>query len=98
MDLNLSARLAQKTTRSVASSSNVVGMIEGSDSLLKGEFVVFTAHLDHLGIKPGMTGDNIYNGAMDNASGVATLLEMARLIALDAGQAKALISLHRAHR
>jgi hypothetical protein len=81
MDLNLSARLAQKTTRSVASSSNVVGMIEGSDSLLKGEFVVFTAHLDHLGIKPGMTGDNIYNGAMDNASGVATLLELARLIA-----------------
>jgi len=81
MDLNLSARLAQKTTRSLASSSNVVGMIEGSDSLLKGEFVVFTAHLDHLGIKPGMTGDNIYNGAMDNASGVATLLELARLIA-----------------
>jgi hypothetical protein len=80
MDLNLSARLAQKTTRSVASSSNVVGMIEGSDPVLQGEFVVFTAHLDHLGIKPGITGDNIYNGAMDNASGVATLLEMARLI------------------
>jgi hypothetical protein len=81
MDLHLSARLAQRTTRSVASSSNVVGMIEGSDPVLNGEFVVFTAHLDHLGIKPEMTGDNIYNGAMDNASGVATLLEMARLIA-----------------
>ena len=81
MDLNLSARLAQRTTRSVASSNNVVGMVEGSDPVLNGEFVVFTAHLDHLGIKPGMTGDNIYNGAMDNASGVATLLEMARLIA-----------------
>ena len=56
-------------------------MVEGSDPVLKGEFVIFTAHLDHLGIKAGMRGDNIYNGAMDNASGVATLLEMARLIA-----------------
>ena len=79
--LDLSARVSAKSTRAEASSSNVVGTIEGSDPLLKREFVVFTAHLDHLGIKPGMAGDNIYNGAMDNASGVATLIEMARLIA-----------------
>jgi len=64
-----------------ALSSNVVGMIEGSDASLKREYIVLTAHLDHLGIAQGKSGDNIHNGALDNAAGVAVLMESARLIA-----------------
>ena len=59
-------------------SRNVLGMVEGSDAKLKDQAVVFTAHYDHLGIRPDMKGDNIYNGANDNASGTAMVLEMAR--------------------
>lgn len=81
MPLGLSARIAQKTQRLAGSSANVVGLVEGSDPLLKQEFVVFGAHLDHLGLRPTMSGDGIMNGALDNASGVATLLEVARLFA-----------------
>jgi Zn-dependent M28 family amino/carboxypeptidase len=79
MDLNLSVHMAKQSVRSDVASSNVVGMIEGSDAALKNEFVVYSAHLDHLGVIKEKTGDNIYNGAMDNASGVATLLETARM-------------------
>ncbi|HEX9653001.1 MAG TPA: M28 family peptidase [bacterium] len=56
---------------------NVVGLIEGSDPALKSEVVVFTAHHDHVGIGAPVAGDSIYNGAADNASGVAGLLELA---------------------
>lgn len=80
-DLNLNARLAKKSTHSAMASSNVIGMIEGSDPVLKNEYVVYSAHLDHLGTVKEKSGDNIYNGAMDNASGVATLLEAARMFA-----------------
>jgi len=59
-------------------SSNVVGMIEGSDPTLKAEAVVFTAHWDHLGVGRSVVGDAIFNGAADNATGCALLLEMAR--------------------
>lgn len=59
-------------------SRNVVGKLEGSDSKLKQQAVVFTAHYDHLGYRPDMKGDNIYNGANDNASGTAMVIEMAR--------------------
>jgi Zn-dependent M28 family amino/carboxypeptidase len=59
---------------------NVIGRVEGSDPKLKEEAVIFTAHWDHLGIGKAPPGtDNIYNGAVDNASGCAILLEMARL-------------------
>lgn len=60
-------------------SKNVVGMIEGSDPKLKDEAVVFTAHWDHLGVGKAVLGDSIYNGAADNATGCAMLLEMARI-------------------
>jgi Zn-dependent M28 family amino/carboxypeptidase len=79
MDLKLSLHMAKRSTRSDIRSSNVVGMIEGSDPKLKNEYVVLSAHLDHLGVNKEMTGDNIFNGAMDNASGVATMLETARM-------------------
>ncbi|GAA0877368.1 M20/M25/M40 family metallo-hydrolase [Algoriphagus jejuensis] len=60
-------------------SENVVGLIPGSDSRLKNEYVVHSAHLDHVGIGRAVNGDSIYNGAHDNASGVASLLEIARI-------------------
>jgi hypothetical protein len=58
---------------------NVVGLIPGTDAKLKNEYVVHTAHLDHVGVGRPVDGDSIYNGAHDNASGVASLLEIARL-------------------
>ncbi len=58
-------------------SRNVVAKIEGSDPTLKDEYVVYTAHWDHLGRDSAAQGDQIYNGALDNASGTAALLELA---------------------
>jgi Zn-dependent M28 family amino/carboxypeptidase len=61
---------------------NVAAILPGRDSKLKDEYVVFSAHWDHLGIgAPDKTGDTIYNGALDNASGVASVLEIARVLA-----------------
>ena len=60
-------------------SKNVVGMADGSDPTLKSEAVVFTAHWDHLGVGRAVLGDAIYNGAADNATGCALLLELARV-------------------
>lgn len=71
---------ARNTMREVRS-RNVVARREGSDPALKDEFIVYTAHWDHLGRDPALPGDQIYNGAADNASGVAGLLEIARLFA-----------------
>ncbi len=59
-------------------SNNVVAMLPGSSAQLKEQAVMYSAHYDHLGIVPGMPGDNIYNGANDNATGVGILLEIAR--------------------
>jgi Zn-dependent M28 family amino/carboxypeptidase len=59
-------------------SENVAGLIEGSDPKLKDEVVVLSAHLDHIGVTPPVDGDSINNGALDNAAGVATTLEVAR--------------------
>jgi hypothetical protein len=58
---------------------NVVGILRGSDPKLKSQFVIFSAHMDHLGVR-GTTGDTIYNGADDDASGTATVLELARIL------------------
>ncbi len=57
---------------------NVVGLLRGSDPKLKEQYVIFSAHMDHLGVE-GTTGDTIYNGADDDASGTATVLELARI-------------------
>jgi Zn-dependent M28 family amino/carboxypeptidase len=62
-------------------SQNVVGLLTGRDAKLKNEYVAFSAHWDHLGIGPAVNGDSIYNGASDNASGVADLLAVARAAA-----------------
>jgi len=59
-------------------SNNVIAVLPGADRSLKDEAVIYTAHYDHFGIRPDMTGDNIFNGAMDNATGCGILLELAR--------------------
>jgi len=63
--------------RGEVESNNVIGVLPGTDPVLKDQYVVLSAHLDHLGIGEPINGDRIYNGAMDNASGVATLLDIA---------------------
>ncbi|MCW8091190.1 M28 family metallopeptidase [Alteromonas sp. ASW11-130] len=71
--------LKRKSTHTTINSFNVAGIIEGSDPTLKNEYVVFSAHSDHIGIAKTVKKDNINNGAMDNASGTAIMLETARL-------------------
>jgi len=66
-------------------SENVVGILPGTDPRLKDEYVVVTAHLDHLGTGSPVEGDGIFNGAMDNASGIATLIETAAAAAAKKG-------------
>jgi Zn-dependent M28 family amino/carboxypeptidase len=75
--LPASIRATVKMATSEIESQNVVGLLPGTDPKLRNEYVVITAHLDHLGVGQPINGDSIYNGAMDNASGVATLLETA---------------------
>jgi Zn-dependent M28 family amino/carboxypeptidase len=60
-------------------SPNVVGILPGANASGKDQAVLYTAHFDHLGFVPGMSGDNIYNGAADNATGCGMLLELARV-------------------
>ena len=77
-DMKVTARLRKVTARQDVASPNVVAKLEGSDPVLKNEYVVYTAHLDHTGIGAEVKGDRIYNGALDNASGSAVMLEVAR--------------------
>jgi Zn-dependent M28 family amino/carboxypeptidase len=72
---SLRAKVAFESSR--LESHNVAGLLRGSDPALRGECVVLSAHLDHLGVGEPIDGDRIYNGAMDNASGVAALLDVA---------------------
>ena len=74
----LKATAAVKHTDIV--SENVVAMLPGTDPKLKDEYVIFTAHLDHLGVGRPINGDKIYNGAMDNASGIAAMLDVAAML------------------
>lgn len=79
-DLGARLKLSDKMQWTDFSSPEVIGLLPGTDPALKGQYVVLMGHLDHLGIKttakPGE--DSIYNGALDNAAGVATMLEAAR--------------------
>ena len=74
--LKANARLKRETI----DSANVAGLFEGSDPTLKSEYVIMSAHLDHVGIGRAINGDALYNGAMDDASGVAAMIETARLL------------------
>ena len=66
------------TRHNRVSAPNVVARLPGSDPRLKAEHVVFSAHLDHLGVSTLINGDGLYNGALDNAAGVAALLDIAK--------------------
>ena len=74
------ATLAGETTLARRSSANVIGLLEGADPALRHEYVVLSAHLDHLGRGAEVGGDSVYHGALDNASGVAVMLEVARML------------------
>ena len=80
-------------TRSQVRSENIVGVLPGSDPKLKKEYVVVSAHLDHLGIGEPVHGDRIYNGAMDDASGDASLIEIARAMRMQSPGARFCFSL-----
>jgi hypothetical protein len=80
--LNASASITVDTSVRRYSSPEVIGVIEGSDPQLRNEYVVLMGHADHIGVKEGQGGDRINNGALDNAAGVATLIEVARAFAM----------------
>ena len=86
--LPASVRITTTSQQRLVQTANVVARIEGSDPALKAEYVGIMGHLDHLGINPAKPGDNIYNGALDNASGVAVMLEVAHGFAHDAVKPK----------
>ncbi|MGC1322561.1 MAG: M28 family peptidase [Candidatus Udaeobacter sp.] len=75
--LNAKANIEIKQQIRSFKSHNVIGKLEGSDTKLNGEYVIYTAHWDHLGRHPELQGDQIFNGAIDNASGVASVIELA---------------------
>ncbi len=77
MQVKLKAHMVSKIR--LFDSNNVIAMLPGSDRKLRNEAVIYTAHYDHLGIRPDMPGDNIYNGANDNATGCGILLELAHV-------------------
>jgi hypothetical protein len=82
-DLPGTMTLTRTTRATTVTSPNILARLPGSDLAVTDQLALLSAHLDHLGIRPGTGGDRIYNGALDNASGVATLLEVARSFATD---------------
>ncbi len=76
--LGVSASLDLHNKLRMIDSRNVVAEVEGSDPKLKDEYVIYTSHWDHYGIGPEINGDKIYHGAMDNATGIGGLIELAR--------------------
>ena len=81
VSLGVQASLATRNTIRTIRSGNVAAVLPGSDPKLRDEYVVVTAHFDHLGIGPEKKGDSIYNGALDNATGVAGMLALAEAAA-----------------
>ena len=81
VNLGVKAKLDVNSETKTVNSNNVVGVWEGADKKLKNEYVVYSAHWDHLGVgEADKTGDKIYNGALDNASGCASILAIAEAI------------------
>ncbi len=81
VDLKINAKLNVQSETKKVNSNNVVGVWDGADKKLKKEYVVYSAHWDHLGVgEPDKNGDKIYNGALDNASGCASIIAIAEAI------------------
>jgi hypothetical protein len=96
--LKTRARIQSESITKRVTSPNVVAILPGSDPALKDEYVVLSAHLDHIGVTPAKAGDapgtdRINNGALDNGAGIATMLEVARAAATAAGPRRSLIFL-----
>ena len=79
--LPVSVRIHRVSKHTDLRSANIIAELPGSDPALRDQYVVYTAHVDHLGICPPVNGDNVCHGAIDNASGTSTLLEIARAYA-----------------
>ena len=80
-EMKISTELSYLSTHEEITSPNVIGLLPGSDANLKNEYVVYTAHSDHLGVSKSVEKDAINNGALDNASGTSVLIETARMFA-----------------
>ncbi len=78
--LRATLRIRTVSSHQDVQSPNIIGALRGSDPVLRNEYLVFTAHVDHLGICPPVNGDNVCHGAYDNASGMAALMEIARAL------------------
>jgi Zn-dependent M28 family amino/carboxypeptidase len=78
VDFKATANISVTTKVREINSRNVIARLQGSDSSLSDQYVIYSAHWDHLGRNPKLKGDQIFNGALDNASGCAALLEIAR--------------------
>ena len=79
--LGVTASMTLNSRIRTLDSRNVAGMLPGSDPALTNEYVIYTAHWDHYGIGPEINGDRIYNGALDNATGIGGMIEVARAFA-----------------
>lgn len=93
VSLGVKASITVKNTLRTVDSRNVIGILPGSDSVLKNEYVIYTAHWDHFGIGDKVNGDSIYNGAVDNASGTGGLINLARAFAKGERPARSIIFL-----
>lgn len=80
-DLGATLRARVEMKRWTVTSENIAGILRGSDRKLRNQYLILSAHVDHLGVGLPVNGDSIFNGALDNASGVATLIETAKSIA-----------------
>ncbi len=80
--LGVTASVALSNSLRTVNSRNIVAKLEGSDPVLKDEYVIYNAHWDHFGIGAKVNGDSIYNGASDNATGVAGLLSIAKAFSI----------------
>ncbi|MFN0244982.1 MAG: M28 family metallopeptidase [Planctomycetota bacterium] len=91
--LGAKARFAIDTKLRTVDSQNVVALLPGTDPKRKDELVVYTAHWDHLGVNEKLEGDQIFNGAIDNASGTSALLEIAGMFQRDGGPRRSVLFL-----
>jgi Zn-dependent M28 family amino/carboxypeptidase len=86
--LTVSIKAAARMEKTTVESANIIAKLPGSDPDLKKEYVVLSAHLDHIGVGEPINGDRIYNGAMDNASGSALLMDVAASLKKSGDQPK----------
>ena len=87
----LTARVKVAIDAKALESDNVIGILRGTDPTLKAEYVMISAHIDHVGVGEPINGDRIYNGAMDNASGIATLIETASALAANHANQRSIV-------